>query len=93
MVRRPVILNATTINKFMNFIISFGLVAACSFVFFFHGALLLGTEVAALAAAYGKWWDAVYPVMVERGGDREFVWNVPTSDKAKGTTEETKPSR
>ena len=89
MVRRPVILNAMTINKFMNCIISFGLFAACSFVFFVHGALLFGTGVAALAAAYGKWWDAVYPVMVER----EFVWNVPTSDKAKGTTEETKPSR
>jgi hypothetical protein len=93
MVRRPVILNATTINKFMNCIISFGLVAACSFVFFFHGALLFGTEVAVLVAAYGKWWDAVYPVMVERGGDRVFVWNVPTSDKTKGTTQETKPAR
>jgi hypothetical protein len=46
-----------------------------------------------MAAAYGKWWDAVYPVMVERGGDREFVWNVPTSDKTKGTTQETKPAR
>ena len=93
MVRRPVILNATTIKKFMKCIISFGLFAACSFVFFVHGALLFGTGVAALAAAYDKWWDGVYPVMVERGGDREFVWNVPTSDKAKGTTEETKPAR
>ena len=50
-------------------------------------------RVAAMAAAYDKWWDNLYPVMVERGGDREFVWNVPTSDKAKGATAEAKPAR
>ena len=36
----------------------------------------------ALAAAYDKWWDAILPVMVERGGDREIVlWSVPTDTK------------
>lgn len=39
-------------------------------------------RVGAMAAAYEKWWDAVFPVMLERGGDREIVWSVPTSDKA-----------
>ncbi|MBL9190429.1 MAG: arylsulfatase [Opitutaceae bacterium] len=27
-------------------------------------------RVTAMAAAYDKWWDAVFPVMIERGGDR-----------------------
>lgn len=49
--------------------------------------------VAAMAAAYDKWWDNLYPVMVERGGAREFVCNVLTSDKAKGATAEAKPAR
>ena len=36
----------------------------------------------ALAAAYDKWWDAILPVMVQRGGDREIVlWSVPTDTK------------
>jgi hypothetical protein len=26
-----------------------------------------------MTAAYDTWWDAVYPVMVERGGDAELV--------------------
>ena len=55
-------------------------------------------RVAAMAAAYDKWWDAVYPVMIERGGDREIVWNVPTSDKPKAAAgapapAEAKPAR
>jgi hypothetical protein len=28
-----------------------------------------------MAAAYDAWWDETYPVMVERGGDREIVWS------------------
>lgn len=32
-------------------------------------------RAAAMAAAYEEWWNAVYPVMVERGGDRDLVWN------------------
>jgi hypothetical protein len=28
-----------------------------------------------MAKAYDKWWDAVYPVMIERGGDLEIQWN------------------
>lgn len=27
-----------------------------------------------MAAAYDAWWDEIYPVMVERGGDAEIVW-------------------
>ena len=55
-------------------------------------------RVAALTAAYDKWWDAVYPVMVERGGDREIVWNVPTAAKPKAASgtpapAEAKPAR
>ncbi len=34
-----------------------------------------------MAAAYDSWWDAVYPVMVERGGDAEIVWNNSASKK------------
>jgi hypothetical protein len=26
-----------------------------------------------MAAAYDAWWDEIYPVMVERGGDAELV--------------------
>lgn len=26
-----------------------------------------------MAAAYDAWWDKIYPVMVERGGDAELV--------------------
>ena len=36
-----------------------------------------------MAAAYEAWWDAVYPVMVERGGDAEIVWSKGSS-KGKG---------
>jgi arylsulfatase A-like enzyme len=32
-------------------------------------------RVAAMGASYDKWWDATYPVMVERGGDAEIVWS------------------
>ena len=32
-------------------------------------------RAAKLAAAYEAWWEDVYPVMVERGGDRDLVWN------------------
>ena len=28
-----------------------------------------------MTAAYDTWWDEIYPVMVERGGDREIVWS------------------
>jgi hypothetical protein len=28
-----------------------------------------------MAAAYDTWWDDIYPVMVERGGDRVIVWS------------------
>jgi arylsulfatase A-like enzyme len=30
---------------------------------------------ARLAEAYNTWWDDIYPIMVERGGDREVIWN------------------
>ena len=36
-----------------------------------------------MAAAYEAWWDAVYPVMVERGGDRDLVWSQYILDQAK----------
>jgi hypothetical protein len=49
--------------------------------------------VAAMVSAYDKRWDADYLVVVERGGAREFVCNVLTSDKAKGATAEAKPAR
>jgi len=26
-----------------------------------------------MAAAYDKWWDDLYPVMIKRGGDDELV--------------------
>ncbi|MFM8982204.1 MAG: hypothetical protein ACKOLA_04725, partial [Spartobacteria bacterium] len=32
-------------------------------------------RAAAMGAAYDKWWDATYPVMVKRGGDAEIVWS------------------
>jgi arylsulfatase A-like enzyme len=32
-------------------------------------------RVQTLAAAYDKWWDSVYPVMIERGGDLELQWD------------------
>ncbi len=35
-----------------------------------------------MAAAYDAWWDAVYPVMVERGGDAAVVWNKGSSKGA-----------
>ena len=28
-----------------------------------------------MASAYEAWWDDVFPVMVERGGDRDLVWS------------------
>ena len=30
-------------------------------------------RVKAMAAAYDKWWDDLYPVMIKRGGDRELL--------------------
>jgi arylsulfatase A-like enzyme len=36
-----------------------------------------------MAAAYDAWWDEVYPVMVERGGDRQIVWSKYFSNKKK----------
>ena len=41
-----------------------------------------------MAAAYDTWWDEIYPVMVERGGDREIVWSKYFTQKKK--TEKTK---
>ena len=32
-------------------------------------------RASSMAAAYDAWWDDIYPVMVERGGDAEIVWN------------------
>ena len=32
-------------------------------------------RIAAMASAYDKWWDDVYPVMIERGGDKEMQWS------------------
>ena len=37
-------------------------------------------RVAAMGAAYDKWWDATYPVMVQRGGDAEIVWSKVQTD-------------
>jgi hypothetical protein len=37
-------------------------------------------RVKAMGAAYDKWWDATYPVMVKRGGDAEIVWSKVQSD-------------
>jgi hypothetical protein len=37
-------------------------------------------RVAAMGAAYDKWWDVTYPVMVERGGDAEIVWSKVQTD-------------
>jgi hypothetical protein len=28
-----------------------------------------------MAVAYDTWWDEVYPIMVERGGDRKIIWS------------------
>ncbi|MCX6965270.1 MAG: hypothetical protein NTW41_07965 [Verrucomicrobia bacterium] len=33
-----------------------------------------------MGAAYDKWWDATYPVMVKRGGDAEIVWSKVQTD-------------
>lgn len=32
-------------------------------------------RVSQMAKAYDKWWNTVYPVMIERGGDLEIQWN------------------
>jgi arylsulfatase A-like enzyme len=32
-------------------------------------------KASAMASAYEAWWDDVFPVMVERGGDRDLVWS------------------
>lgn len=32
-------------------------------------------RVSKMAKAYDTWWDGVYPVMIERGGDLEMQWN------------------
>jgi len=37
-------------------------------------------RVKAMGAAYDKWWDATYPVMVKRGGDAEIVWSKVQTD-------------
>jgi arylsulfatase A-like enzyme len=37
-------------------------------------------RVATMGAAYDKWWDATYPVMVQRGGDAEIVWSRVQTD-------------
>jgi arylsulfatase A-like enzyme len=42
-----------------------------------------------MAAAYDTWWDKIYPVMVERGGDREIVWSKYFTNQKK--TEKPKP--
>jgi hypothetical protein len=34
-----------------------------------------------MAAAYDKWWDDVYPVMIERGGDLEMKWDKKLFEK------------
>jgi len=36
-----------------------------------------------MAASYDAWWDDVYPVMVERGGDRMIVWSKYFTQKKK----------
>ncbi len=39
-----------------------------------------------MAKAYDSWWDEVYPVMVERGGDAQIEWSdyaLPPKDKGK----------
>jgi hypothetical protein len=37
-------------------------------------------RVATMGAAYDKWWDVTYPVMVQRGGDAEIVWSRVQTD-------------
>jgi hypothetical protein len=34
-----------------------------------------------MAAAYEKWWEDVYPVMIERGGDLEMKWDKKLFEK------------
>ena len=38
-------------------------------------------RAASMAAAYDKWWDDVYPVMIERGGDLEMKWDKKLFEK------------
>ena len=42
-------------------------------------------RVKAMAAAYDKWWDDLYPVMIKRGGDDELMEmkNKRTQESAK----------
>jgi arylsulfatase A-like enzyme len=61
---------------------------------------LAGSEsprVSKMAKAYDKWWDEIYPVMIERGGDREMKWdkkllekNSPKTDIPKGSSDSEK---
>ena len=55
---------------------------------------LAGSEPAraeAMSKAYDAWWDTTYPLMVERGGDREIVWTDPLSGKRKAAPAEPDP--
>ena len=38
-------------------------------------------RAASMAAAYDKWWDDVYPVMIERGGNLEMKWDKKLFEK------------
>jgi arylsulfatase A-like enzyme len=50
-------------------------------------------RIQTLAAAYDQWWDSVYPVMIERGGDRDLEWDKRLLDQKAAESAESEKSK